>query len=188
MWLLWCLTGTLGELSTYVWINKVEWELVQCTHGAENSSRRKNKVGTDDIYIFFFHCWLAQCLPETRCLTNVLINWLIHFHHHLTLIYGLWAPSSSMKGLFWVFLWGFLGIGTMIGLWKSNRVISSLTGFVCVCFVFKILFIFREREREGERERNIDVREIHWLAASHTPPAGDLAHNPDMCPDWESSQ
>ena len=21
--------------------------------------------------------------------------------------------------------------------------------------------------------------------ASHVPPAGDLAHNPDMCPDWE---
>ena len=30
--------------------------------------------------------------------------------------------------------------------------------------------------------------EIHWLTASHMPPARDLAYNPDMCPDWESNQ
>ena len=37
---------------------------------------------------------------------------------------------------------------------------------------------------EGEREK-------HWsdqLVASCTPPAGDLAHNPSMCPDWELNQ
>ena len=42
-------------------------------------------------------------------------------------------------------------------------------------------FIFRERRREGEKERNINVR----LVASRMPPAGDLARNPGMCPDWE---
>ena len=26
------------------------------------------------------------------------------------------------------------------------------------------------------------------MVASHTPPAGDLACNPGMCPDWESNQ
>ena len=26
------------------------------------------------------------------------------------------------------------------------------------------------------------------VVASHTPPAGDLAGNPGMCPDWESNQ
>ena len=26
------------------------------------------------------------------------------------------------------------------------------------------------------------------MIASHTPPTGDLAHNPGMCPDWESNQ
>ena len=47
------------------------------------------------------------------------------------------------------------------------------------------LFIFRQREgREKERERNINV----WLVAPHTPPTGDLAHNPGMCPDWELNQ
>ena len=51
------------------------------------------------------------------------------------------------------------------------------------------LFIFRERGREEEREeRNIDVQEKHSLVASHTPPTRDLAHNPGMCPDWESNQ
>ena len=34
----------------------------------------------------------------------------------------------------------------------------------------------------------MDVREIHRLFAPHTPPTGDLAHNPGMCPNWESNQ
>ena len=41
--------------------------------------------------------------------------------------------------------------------------------------------MFRERVKEGERER-----EKHECA-SHTSPTGDLAHNPGMCPDWESN-
>ena len=48
----------------------------------------------------------------------------------------------------------------------------------------KILFIFRERGREEER-----AGEKHQcVVASHVPPTGDLAHNPGMCPDWESNQ
>ena len=43
----------------------------------------------------------------------------------------------------------------------------------------KILFIFRERGREGEKHQ--------CVVASHVPPTGDLAHNPGMCPDWESN-
>ena len=27
----------------------------------------------------------------------------------------------------------------------------------------------------------------HLFVASHRPPTGDLAHNPGMCPDWESN-
>ena len=43
------------------------------------------------------------------------------------------------------------------------------------------LFIFRERGRKGRR-----VGEKHQcMVASCTPPAGDLACNPGMCPDWE---
>ena len=48
-------------------------------------------------------------------------------------------------------------------------------------FFFKIyLFIFRQRGREGEKPQ--------CLVASRTPPTGDLAHNPGLCPDWESNQ
>ena len=36
-------------------------------------------------------------------------------------------------------------------------------------------------------KRNIDVQEKHWSAASSTPPTGDVAPNPGMCPDWESN-
>ena len=43
------------------------------------------------------------------------------------------------------------------------------------------LFIFRDRGREGEREG----KKYQCMVASHTPSTGDLAHNSDMCPDWE---
>ena len=49
---------------------------------------------------------------------------------------------------------------------------------------FTYLFIFRERGREGEREGE----EHQSVVYSHAPPTGDLACNPGMCPDWESSQ
>ena len=37
-----------------------------------------------------------------------------------------------------------------------------------------------EGEREGEKH--------HCVVASHKHPTGALAHNPGMCPDWESNQ
>ena len=47
-------------------------------------------------------------------------------------------------------------------------------------FFFNLyLFIFRERGREGEREGE----KHQCVVASRTPPTGDLAHNPGMCPD-----
>ena len=50
------------------------------------------------------------------------------------------------------------------------------------------LFLERGEGREKERERNIDVPEKQRLVASCTPPTGDLAHNPGLCPDWELNQ
>ena len=44
------------------------------------------------------------------------------------------------------------------------------------------LFIFREGKRERKRGEKHQC-----VVASHTPPNGDLAHNPSMCPDWESN-
>ena len=41
--------------------------------------------------------------------------------------------------------------------------------------------------KEGEREGEKHLLEKHQSVASHTPPSGDLAHKPGMCPDWESN-
>ena len=46
------------------------------------------------------------------------------------------------------------------------------------------LNLFLERGRQGEREG-----EKHkYVVACCTPPTGNLAHNPGMCPDWESNR
>ena len=42
------------------------------------------------------------------------------------------------------------------------------------------LFISRERGREGEK--------YQCMVTSGVVPTGDVAHNPGMCPDWESNQ
>ena len=39
------------------------------------------------------------------------------------------------------------------------------------------LFLKRREGREREKERH------KYVVASHTPPTGDQAHNPGMCPD-----
>ena len=41
---------------------------------------------------------------------------------------------------------------------------------------------------EREEEKNMEVGEIHQSIVSPTPPTGDLARRPGMCPDWESNQ
>ena len=53
-------------------------------------------------------------------------------------------------------------------------------------FFKNVIYLFSEREeerREKEREGNTGV----WLVASYTPPSGDLACNPGMCPDQKSN-
>ena len=44
-----------------------------------------------------------------------------------------------------------------------------------------ILFLDREEGREKEGEKH------QCVVASHAPPTGDRAHNPGVCPDWESN-
>ena len=57
---------------------------------------------------------------------------------------------------------------------------------VCCHFLKRFyLFIFRQKGREGERKGE----KHQWVVASHVPsPTGDLAHNPGVCPGWESNQ
>ena len=70
-----------------------------------------------------------------------------------------------------------------------HTVVLSLRSFFFLRFYLQkkkrfYLLLFGERGREGERkgERHQGV------AASHMPPTRDLAHDPGMCPDWESNQ
>ena len=60
-------------------------------------------------------------------------------------------------------------------------------GALLFYFFFRFIYLYLERgeEKEKEGERNIHVQEKYWLVASHTPPNGDLTHNPGVCPDWE---
>ena len=63
---------------------------------------------------------------------------------------------------------------------SSNCVFGLLVCPLSFSFLKKILFIFREKGREGE------TGEKHQcVVASLTPPTGDLAGNPGMCPDLE---
>ena len=50
-------------------------------------------------------------------------------------------------------------------------------------YIFKrfYLLIYRQKLREGEREGE----KHQCVVASYVPPTGDLASNPDMCPDRE---
>ena len=62
---------------------------------------------------------------------------------------------------------------------------ASILAGSLVSFLKDFIYLFLERGvgREKERERNIDM----WSPLT-CPQPGALAHNPGMCPDWESSQ
>ena len=49
-------------------------------------------------------------------------------------------------------------------------------------FSFFKIFYYLETGKEGGRQRGRETS-----VASCTPPTRDLAHNPGMCPDWESN-
>ena len=51
-------------------------------------------------------------------------------------------------------------------------------------FLFYFIYLFLERGREGEKEGE----KCQCVVASRTPPTGDLAQNPGVCPDWEWNQ
>ena len=57
---------------------------------------------------------------------------------------------------------------------------DSLISFFSKDFMYLFLERGREGEREGEKPR--------CGVASPIPSTGDLAHNPGMCPDWDSNQ
>ena len=69
---------------------------------------------------------------------------------------------------------------------KHSILILTWNIFLIILWIFfKIFYLFTFRERDRDRE-NIDMQETHQLVASHTPPTGDLAHNPRVCSWLES--
>ena len=73
--------------------------------------------------------------------------------------------------------------------WGIEETTYTLIHAVSLLFFFKLkknflrfhLFIFREGK--GGKKRG----KYQCVVASSVPPSGDLAHNPVMCPDWESN-
>ena len=96
-----------------------------------------------------------------------------------------WLSVQCLKSVYYT-LWEhiqFLGT-SYIPSWGNVLML-----FLLFLFLILFLFIFRERgRREKEREWSIDVWEIQQSAASRAPPAGNLACNPGICPDWEPNQ
>ena len=100
--------------------------------------------------------------------------------HHLD-----WGPKPQPRHMPWL---GIEPATFCFAGWCSTNwatlVRASLWFFFKISFIYLLrfyLFIFRERGREGEREGE----KHQCVVASHTPPTGDLVHNPGMCPDWE---
>ena len=98
---------------------------------------------------------------------SIWLNFYSGFKHSLCHSY----PTSCCS------LWKFFY------LWSYNFSDYKSLKFIIFSFLKKISFIyfFRERRRE-EKERH------QWVVVSCTPPTGDLAHNPGICPDWEWNQ
>ena len=70
---------------------------------------------------------------------------------------------------------------TMCHIEWINKDTSNLVSSCEVFFFFLILFLyFRQRGRERKKHQ--------CVVASSTPPTGDLACNPGMCPDWKSNR
>ena len=74
----------------------------------------------------------------------------------------------------------------LLGSLFPTAISSHLRAFILAYWVFKFLkkmlfILFLDRGREGEKQG-----ERHqWVVTSCQTPAGDLACNPGMCPDWK---
>ena len=76
----------------------------------------------------------------------------------------------------------------LIYAFSLNIEMDSLISPLHLFFFFNFyLFLQGKGGRKRERETNINVWLIYWSGASQASPTGDPAHNPGMCPDWESN-
>ena len=101
-----------------------------------------------------------------------------------------WESSPGFK-FYHLLLWktlktNFVNPATLINT-RANTHSSIFAFFFNVtnegfCLFKVYLFLEGGEGRKKERERNINQLPLG------TPPTEDLAHNPGMCPDWESNQ
>ena len=66
-----------------------------------------------------------------------------------------------------------------VGPWDLETCFIHPSVYLLIFKSFIYLFSERGERREKDREKH------QYVVASRAPPAGDLACNPDMCPDWE---
>ena len=84
--------------------------------------------------------------------------------------------------------WGEQFFGRTCGyIWiEVASIISALQSSFFLFFFFLRFYLFNFRKRERERVRVGEKQQC--VFASRMLPMGDLAHNPGMCPNWESNQ
>ena len=66
-----------------------------------------------------------------------------------------------------------------VGPWDLETCFIHPSVYLLIFKSFIYLFSERGEGREKDREKH------QYVVASRAPPAGDLACNPGMCPDWE---
>ena len=134
------------------------------------------------------NCVFQKNQPILSRLTNVWTLNCSYYSFILLLISIGSAPLSFLILVIFVFFFVLVclarGPSILLIFPKNHLLILLISCFQFYWFLFK-KFTFRGEGRQKERERNINVWMKHWLVASCTPPAGDLAHNPGMYPDWE---
>ena len=130
--------------------------------------------------------------PWTAPEVSILIFFVYQTDHFLSFKKNTFA-SYRILSTYVIFSQHFKGIFPLLlasmFLMRSHLLFLLLWGvnviFFPWLFLKNILFIYiLERGRQGEREGE----KHQCVTASCMPPAGDLACNPGMFPDWESNQ
>ena len=67
-----------------------------------------------------------------------------------------------------------------INSWNTVDFSSSFKDFF-KDFIYLFIYLFLDRGERRQKEKR------QYMVASQAPPTGDLAHNPGMCPEWESN-
>ena len=97
-----------------------------------------------------------------------------------------WIVSASGYCGFYEHLCTSIRLNILFSLLEYKSLGVKLLGHTVGHSMLKFLkkyFIYFHKEGKGRRKRG----EKYRLVAFYTPPTGDLAHNPGMCPDWESN-